>query len=545
MDLDNLVYVTGHKNPDTDSVASAIAYAFYKRSKGIHAIPCRLGKLSAETKYLLNRFGFEEPMLLEDARKKLSEIDLDKPIAVHEDATIQETLELMKKYKQTYIGVVDDDNTFIGIVAKSDFVDIGLDDTAHGIEMLKQTPVSFMAKSISGQPIYEAPEPHINGKVSIIAITEKKLENYEIQDRVVILGDDPESQKALIRKGAGVLISVWTKEYRDDVIETAKEYNCSLIISGHGSMNTSRYIYFAPPVSLVMTRKFVFFYEDEYVEDTGRRMLEYRFRGFPVLTKEKKLVGYVSRYHVLRFRNKKIIMVDHNEFSQSVNSIEKAQILEVLDHHRINDFNSNQPVEFRNQIVGSTAAIITNIFQENRVQIMKEYAGILLGAILSDTMMFVSPTTTQVDRDAANLLAAIADVDIEEFGKELFSAAHSSETTLTEQVMQDVKFFDVHGYKVMISQIIAAESNVYLEREKELMAIISNTARKKELDVFVLAVTGIIDKGSRMYIAGEKARWLQDAFPNEEGELHSLQEGLLSRKKQIVPKVTEAISKYA
>ena len=545
MDLDNRVYVTGHRNPDTDSVASAIAYSFFKRSKGIPAVPCRLGKLSAETKYLLNRFGFEEPVLLEDARKKLSEIELDKPIAVHQGATIQETVELMKKYNQTYIGVLDDEDNFVGIVAKSDFVDIGLDDTAHGIELLKHTSASYMAKTIAGTLVYEAEKPHINGKVSIIAITKSKLENYEIKDRIVILGDDPESQKQLIEKGAGVIIAVWAKEIREDVIEMAREYNCSLIISGHGSMNTSRYIYFAPPVELVMKRKFVFFYEDEYVEDTGKRMLEYRFRGFPVLTKDHKLVGYVSRYHVLRFKNKKIIMVDHNEFSQSVKSIEKAQILEVLDHHRIYDFASNQPVEFRNEIVGSTATIISKIFRENQIPIPPNYAGLLLGALLSDTLMFASPTTTPLDKETANILAAAANLDIDTFGRELFSASRDSDMSLSEQISQDVKFYDIHGYKVMISQLIVAESESYVGKEFEILDVIENICKKKDLDIFVLAITGIMEKGSRFYLAGEKAHWVREVYPDKEGENHSLQEGILSRKKQIVPTVTEAVSKYA
>ena len=546
MSVDNAVYVTGHINPDTDSIASAIAYAFFKRSTGVRAVPCRLGKLNVETKYLLDRFGFEEPMLLTDARKKLSEIDLDKPYAVNQSASIQETLQLMERTNRTNFGVIDDEKRLVGIVSKSDLANVGLGDTALGIELLRQTPVSYISKAINGTLIYDDSESHIDGRVSIIAITRYHLENYKVENRIVIVGDDPESQIALIKKGAGALIVVWADSIQEDVIEVAKQYHCPLIISGHGSMNTSRYIYFAPPIQLVMGRKLISFKEDEFVEDAGKRMANYRYRAFPVTDENGHLVGYVSRYHILNYHNKKVIMVDHNEFSQSVKSIEKAQLLEVLDHHRIADFSTNQPVQFRNEIVGSTATIVSKIFRENQIPVPPEYAGLLLGAILSDTLMFESPTTTQLDHDCANMLAAIANLDIEDFGNEMFRAASEAEDlTMKERLNQDIKYFDIHGCKTMVSQIIVAETGSYAEREMEIMHAVESLSKKKSLDLCVLALSGVIDKGSRFYAAGEKAKWVTEAFPNKPGEEHSLQEGVLSRKKQIVPMLTDVIAKYA
>ena len=199
MTQDDIVYVTGHMHPDTDSVAAAIAYAFFKRTQGIRAVPCRLGELNAETKYLLDRFGFEEPMLLQDARKTLAEIDLDAPISISPDTTIRRTLQVMQDEDQPYLGVTDEDKYLIGMVTKSDLVNVGLGDTALGIELLKQTPVKNIAETIEGTLYYDDPEVHMNGKVSIIALTAAKLEKYDIRDRVVIMGDDPESQLELIK----------------------------------------------------------------------------------------------------------------------------------------------------------------------------------------------------------------------------------------------------------------------------------------------------------------------------------------------------------
>ena len=546
MSHNDIVYVTGHLHPDTDSVASAIAYAFFKKTKGIRAVPCRLGKLNSETKYLLDRFGFEEPMLLEDARKTLAEIDMDDPLSVDQDTTIQDAMMLLLKSGRRSIAILDESRKLQGVVTKSDLAQVGLGDTALGIELLKKTPVPYLAEVLDGQLVYDDEETHINGKVSIIAITQSKLENYEIRDRIVIVGDDPNSQIELIKKGAGVLICVWTKEIEERVIEVAKEYHCPIIISGHGCMNTSRYIYFAPPVKLIMTTNPVVFLDEELVEDAGKKMARYRFSYFPVINNERELVGYVGRFHLMNYKNKKIILVDHNEFSQSVKAVEKAQLLEVLDHHRINDFQTDQPVEFRNEIVGSTATIVSKIFRENQIPIPANLAGLLLGAVLSDTLMFESPTTTQVDKDSANYLAAMANLDIEQFGREMFtSSSNIEDKTMSELINQDVKYYEIGSCKSMVSQIIVPELSSFKFKENEIQLAVDILTKKKRLDLCVLAISGIMDRASIFYSGGDMAKWIPEAFPNKGNETHSVQHGILSRKKQIVPKITDVISKYA
>ncbi|MBQ1810263.1 MAG: putative manganese-dependent inorganic diphosphatase, partial [Erysipelotrichaceae bacterium] len=387
---------------------------------------------------------------------------------------------------------------------------------------------------------------HINGKVSIIAITQSRLANYDITDRIVICGDDADAQKELIEKGAGMLIIVWAKAINKEVIALARKKHCPIIISGHGSMNTSRYLYFAPPVKLVMNTKLVTFNENELAEDVKKKIQQYRYRAFPVVDNDGHLIGYVSHTHLMNYKNKKIILVDHNEFSQSVRAVEKAQLLEVLDHHRINDFATNQPVTFRNEIVGSTATIISKIFRENQIPMPANLAGLLLGAVLSDTLMFQSPTTTQVDKTEANILAAMADLDIYEFGREMFNAsANVKNKSIQELINTDIKFFDLYSYKTMISQVIVPEISAFAGREVEIQAELDKFAGKKELDCCVLAITGIMDNGSVFYFSGDKGKWAAEAFPNKPKEQRSLQEGVVSRKKQILPMVTEAIGKYA
>ena len=542
----NRVYVTGHKHPDTDSIAAAIGYAFYKRANGIKAIPCRLGKLSAETKYLLERFGFEQPMLLDDARYKLGEITLDEPVSISPDKTLFEAIRVLAKNNRQICSVVDDDGRLLGIVTRSDAADIAMGDTESTAKLLKDTPIECIKTAINGKILYEAPGRKMNGKVGVIAITSEDLSGFEVKDRIIITGSDSKAQTDMIRLGAAVLIVVRADDVEAEVLEAAKEHGCSIIISGHGTMNTSRYVYFAPRVSQMMVTNPIKFYASELVEDAGRKMLRSRFHAYPVIDDDEKLLGYVSRYHVMNTGSKKMILVDHNEFSQSVRGIEKAEVLEVIDHHRINDFSTNQPVAFRNEIIGSSATIVATIFRENQIPLPKNLAGLILGAILSDTLKFQSPTTTSKDIATAQFLAGIAGLDIDEFAKDMFSvSANIKGKTLNELLNQDIKFFDIEGCKTMISQVIVTSADIAREMESQVQELLEQFVKKKELDLCLMAFTSILENGSVVFAAGDKAAWAAEAFPNKEGETLSLQTGVLSRKSQILPRITAVVQKYA
>ena len=541
MEKQELVYITGHQHPDTDSVVSAIAYALLKRAMGVKAVACRLGPLSNETKYVLNRFGYEEPMLLEDARKKLSELSIDSPSAISPDTTIYRTIEKLRKEDRGSFAVVDEDNKLIGYVSKSDIANMGMGDTAVSNDLLKHCTVEDIADTISGTILYNDPLYHLNGKVSIVAMSSGGVSNYEIKDRIVIIGDDSDAQWTLIEKGAGLLIVVWAKQVSDQVLEAARRHHCPIIISGHGTMNTSRYIFFAPKISLVMKKDPYALRADEFAEEAGRKMMTNRYRSYPVLDKENHLVGYAGRFHIMNAQNKKIILVDHNEFSQSVRAIEKAQILEVVDHHRISDFNTTQPVSFRNEIVGSTATIIATMFREKQVPIPENLAGMLLAAILSDTLIFQSPTTTKRDLETANILAALSDLDPEELGNEMFHAAIAGQKkSMKEQIVQDIKYYDIYGTSTMISQIMIGESEEYLKKDREIQMTLKRLAEQKGLDLIVAAFTSVTEEGSLFFAEGDKAaKVMENLYPK--GNMHTLKHGVLSRKLQILPMVTKAL----
>lgn len=540
------VYITGHRHPDTDSIASSIAYAFFKRSMGVQAIPCRLGSLNKETRYLLSRFGFPEPVLLQDARMKLSEIDMDEPTAITPDTTIYEALQIMQKENRAYCGVVDKNRHLVGMVTKSDIAVVGLGDTAMSIDILAHTATENIRKTISGTTIYDDDQASINGKVSIIAMTElDHLEDYDVKERIVIVGANAKAQQKIIELGAGMLIVVWADQIDESVIRTAKNYHCPIIRSGHGSMNTSRYLYFAPSVERIMKKKLVAFHSNELAEDVGLKMLKSRYRIYPVIDQEDRLAGYISRYHIMDAPKRKLILVDHNEFSQSVNAVEKGNVLEVIDHHRINDFSTASPVAFRNEIVGSTATIIATIFRENQIPIPANLAGLLLGAVLSDTMNFHSPTTTKKDKAAANILAAMADLDIDTFAEEMFTVTSSQEqASISDMINQDLKVYDIHSCKLSISQVIVPSARETRTDEREIVGALERFAQKKRIDLAVLVFTSILENGSVIYAGGIRSAWAAEAFPDREGEEHAFQEKLLSRKQQILPALTAVISDY-
>ena len=546
MAQDNRIYVTGHKNPHADSVAAAIAYAEYKKAQGFDAIPCVLGKINKESQYLLERFGFEKPLLLETAQVRLDEVDLSEPCSITPETTIFETVGLMKKEEREGFAVVDEENKVIGWVSKSDLANIALNDTRFSHEMLKDTPTEYIVKTINGKVHYDDDQRHLNGKVSILTMTNKdNLEDYEVTDRIVITGGNKKAQKILIEKGAGMLIIIWEKGVDDSVLKLAMEHHCTIITSGYGAMNTSRFLFFAPPVRMMMSRKPVKFYGHELAEDAGRKMARTQYRAFPVVDDEEHLVGYAMRSHILNYNDKQLILVDHNEFSQSVKGIEKARVLEVIDHHRVTDFSTSRPVSFRNEIVGSTSTIIATIFRENQVPIEENLAGLMLGGLLSDTMNLQTPTTTQKDRQTANILAALAGLDLDQFSEELFSVTEDEGGSLEELMSHDIIFEDVLGIRLMITKVNVPQVEPYRDRADDMQMALDLLTKNKNADLGILSITSALENSSILFSSGDKGNWLFEAYPDKEGEAHSVHEGLVSRKMQMLPKLSKVISKYA
>ena len=541
MPSNKTIHITGHKHPDTDSIVSAIAYAELKRAQGLDAVACRLGEVTHETRYVLNRFNVEEPMILDDARMRLNEIDIDDALIVNEETTIYEAWQLMSSTKKA-LCVVDEQERLIGIVTNSNIANVTMGDTAKSIELLSKTPLEYINNTIKGELIYRPYLSRLNGKVSIVAVAEHKLERYELKDRVVIVGNDTEAQLQAIEKDAACLVVVWADSVHQSVIEKAKEKECAIILSGHGTLNTSRYIFYASPLKFIMSTNLVTFDQSEFVEDALIKITKSRFRAYPVVDDKGRVLGLVSRYVLLNAARKKLILVDHNESTQSVEGLMEADLLEVVDHHRIGDIQTNKPINFRNQLVGSTSTIIAMMYRENLIELSPTIAGLLCSAIIADTLNFKSPTTTDIDRQIAQHCAKIAKINLDELAKDIYTKGLGlHEKSSVELIETDIKEFQINQYRIMVSQITLYDFAQVNGIRAQLTKVMDNYVKDKRLDLLLVLFTSLEVQGSTMMYAG-KEKWIAlEAFPGISNQENTLFQDILSRKKQVIPRLSAVI----
>jgi manganese-dependent inorganic pyrophosphatase len=542
METNDVVYVTGHKHPDSDSICSVIGYATLKQKLGVNAIACRLGDINLETEYLLKKFGFNKPMYLDDARSQLHEIEMDEAVSISPETTILEAYNLLEQQHKQALTVVNEKGQLLGMITNSNISRVAMGDTAKSIDLLKKTPIEYIAKTIKGKLIYTPEHLRINGKVSIVAIAANKLDNYELTDRIVIVGNDTTAQIEAMDKGAGCLIVVWANTVASVVVMKARETGCAVIISGHGTLNTSRYLFYSSPIKDIMTVDPISFNKLEYVDNVSKKIVKSRFRSYPVVDDKKRVFGLVSRYHLLNSKNKSLILLDHNESSQSVENVEMADIVEIIDHHRIGGIQTNKPIMFRNQLVGSTSTIVALMYEENKIELDPKMSGLLLGAVISDTLNFNSPTTTPVDIALAKRLAAKANIDTEAFAKELFSMGSSlKDRDLTSIIEHDLKEYSISNMKLMLGQMNLYFLDEVKDIKEQLLLTMENYCVEKKLDLLLMIFTSIEKNGSVMYYAG-KHKWIvEEAYPTLVNGEDILIEHVVSRKKQIIPRLSVVI----
>lgn len=533
-----IVYVCGHRHPDTDSIVSAIAYAHLKQKMGVNAVACRCGEVNPETKLLLQKFHQDEPLLIQDARAQMDEVEMDEPNAIPPTALLRDVIEAFEEDRKAFT-VLDEKRKLLGMVTNSAIGSLLWGDTAKSIDLLRQTSIENIARAIDGKILYAPAKTSHDGRVSTAVMTNNRLQHYELENRIVIMGNDTNAQIDAIRKGAAILILVWTTQVAPMVMEEAKAHTCAVILSGHGAMNTARYLYYSTPVTQVMHKDLVVISEAEFVDDVKEKMLRTRFRNYPVVDSENRVMGLSSRYHVLNARRRKFILVDHNERKQAVANIDKADVLEIIDHHRLGDLTSDLPISFRNEPVGATATIVSKLYLENGVEPEPEMAGLLLAAIIADTLNFRSPTTSSVDRAIAAKWVELTGLDTEELAREIFQ--ESSRQTLEDLhhlLHADMKEFDIVGNRVVISQHTMYRLNTVEAIEETLQKKLEEEVAERGADLWIMAFTSARDNGSIFYAAGKGASVIPQIFPNQEGESHSFQKGIVSRKNQVVPKLS-------
>lgn len=543
--MNDKIYVFGHKNPDSDSICAAIAYADFKNKNGsIPAEAVRLGEINLETKFILDYFGVEKPQLIETVRTQISDLDIDRITPVSPDISLMVAWTLMKSGGIKTLPIVDEYNKLMGVITLSNLTASYMDIWDNFILAKSNTKIDNIVDTLSAKYAF-IPEftPDFSGKILTIAMQPSSAINVIEEGDVVICGDREDTQKIILEKKASLMIITGNLPISDEIVETAKKFKCVVISTPFDSFTASRLITQSIPVrSIMSTENIISFREDDFVEDITDKMLKTRYRTYPVVDLNNCVVGTISRYHLISRRKKKLILVDHNEKNQSVDGIEDAEVVEIIDHHRVAAVQTGQPIYFRNQPVGSTSTIVASIFFESGIRPSKKIAGILSAAIISDTLLFKSPTSTMTDRLVLKRLAEIAGIDPEQFANEMFKAGTSLKgRTVNEIFNQDFKAFEIGSNKVGISQIGTMDMASFTPIKDEMMSYMDSTAVSKKYDLIIFMLTDIVNNNSELLLAGKETDLVAKAF-NVTIENNSVcLPGVVSRKKQIVPPLSSAV----
>lgn len=534
------IIVVGHKNPDTDSVCSAIAYANLKNQiTPDSCIPKRAGNLNNETNFVLNYFKMHTPDLIEDVNTQVMDIEYRKTPGIKNTISIKEAWNMMKELDVVTLPVVTRSNMLEGIITINDIAKSYMDVYDNNVLAMAKTPYSNLVDVLEGNLIAGNPHNHIvNGKVTIGAANPHIIENLIEQDDIMIVGDRVDTQICGIEMGVGCLILCLNAPVNPLVLQLAKERECSVITTKLDTYTVSRLINQSIPVKYFMRKQhLVTFQLDETVDAIKEIMSKKRHRDFPIVDDFGHYYGMVSRRNLLALRKKKVILVDHNEKSQAVDGIEDAEICEIIDHHRLGSLQTISPVYFRNQPVGCTATIIYQMYQENNQPVSREIAGILCAAILSDTLLFRSPTCTPLDETTARKLAEIAGIDMETFAMEMFEAGSSLKNKTPEQLFnQDYKAFQVDTLNIGVSQISSINQRELNHVADMMQEYVTTNLPSMATQLVYIMLTNIRDQSSTLLAFGNDAeKYAAEAFGVEPKENICTLPGVVSRKKQVVP----------
>lgn len=542
------VYITGHKNPDSDSICAALAYAEYKNANGdINAIPVRLGEINRETKFILEYFGVHAPILLETVRQSVGDLDFDKIASVSPDISLRMALELMKKNNLNSLPVIDENEQLIGIVTISDIIRSYIDVWDNGILGKSGTLIDNIIDTLSAKVVVIPNEMKpLTGKLLVLAMEPKSAVGYIEESDIVICGDRKDAQELAMNSNISLMIITGNIKAEEEIIKLGEQNDITIISTPHDTFTTARLITQSVPISYVMSRdNLMVFALDDLVDNVKEKMSQTRYRSYPVIDDDNnnKVVGLISRYHLISSMKKKVILVDHNERSQSVDGLEECEILEIIDHHRVADVFTGNPIYFRNEPVGSTSTIIASIMFENGRRPSKKMAGILSAAIISDTLLFRSPTSTNLDRMILERLARIADLDVEKFAMEMFKAGTSLVgKTPQELLSQDFKTFTIGEDKVGIAQVYTMDPDSLKDMKTDLISLMEERAEERGYSIFILMLTDIFEEASEMVVVGHNKELAAQAFGKALVNNSFYAPGILSRKKQVVPPITNTLT---
>lgn len=534
------VFVLGHKNPDTDSICSAICYANLKNklNENVEYIAMRAGHLNEESQYVMERFGVQPPVYIKDVRTQVRDIEIRETEGVDQDISLKTAWSLMMDENVVTLPITKG-NKLAGLITIGDIATSYMDVYDSRILATAKTKYKNILETLDGQLVTGDAEALFDkGKVLIAAANPDLMENYIEEHDLVILGNRYESQLCAIEMNADCIVVCEGAPVSMTIKKLAEEKGCTVIGTPHDTYTVARLINQSMPIAHFMrTERLVTFRLDEFTETIKDVMAKKRHRDFPILDKYGNYVGMISRRNLLNMSPKKLILVDHNEKSQAVNGIENAEILEIIDHHRLGSLETIAPVFFRNQPLGCTATIIYQMYRESGVEVSKTIASLLCAAIISDTLMYRSPTCTVYDRQVAEELADIAGIRVEEFAREMFKAGSNLKDKEPREIFyQDYKTFSSNDISFGVGQINAMTEEELADIKKKLLPYLRETAESMKVNMILFMLTNIISESTELLYVGDNAEeMIQNAFgvPADVDSFHL--EGVVSRKKQLIP----------
>ena len=533
----NEIYVSGHRNPDTDSIVASMAYARLRNALGDREYKAvRIGAINDETQHMLDHFGFEPPEYIKSMRTQVCDLDFDRPPELNCSVTMDLAWRTMREGEIATMPIVNDDGTLYGMLSAGDIASYDME-TIYSSH-IDELPVFNLLSVLEGRLVNECSNlvNSVSGDVLIALPQSFEDPGLISPDTILICGDQPEIIARALEHGVNTLI-ICQADVSPELADSAAP-TC-IISTPLDARQVSRLIFQAIPIDRVCktTSNVVCFHLADYIDDVKEVLLKSRYRCYPVLDENEHVVGTLSRFHLLNPRRKRVVLVDHNEASQSVVGLDQVDILEIIDHHRLADIQTRQPISVRNEPVGSTNTIITAMYQENGVMPSPRMAGLMAAAILSDTVMFKSPTCTKRDIAMAERLARIAKINLEELGKELYSVSGADDKSAEELFRTDYKQFHIADKNLGVSQITCVDASHLLTRKDEFMAVMSKLKKDMDFDDVILMITDVLLDGSYLLYVGSDDE-IQQAFSVVPKDNCVFLPGVMSRKKQVVPMLT-------
>jgi manganese-dependent inorganic pyrophosphatase len=541
------IFVIGHKNPDTDSICSAIAYCDIKNrtTQDSKYIAKRAGQINEETEYVLNRFGVQPPGYLSNIGTQVKDMDIRLSPEANKSMSLKNAWDLMQENSIVSLPIREKDGTLEGLITIGDIAKTYMDTTDSYLLSRARTQYQRIAETIGGKVVEGNGHGYfIQGKIMVATANPDKMKEYVEENDMIIMGNREEDHLQAIEQNVSCIIVGLGIEVTEKVLKLAHEKDIIIISSPYDTFTISRLINQSIPVKYIMkTESLVTFNTEDFTDDIQDVMIKHRHRAFPVIDKKGKCIGTISRRNFLDMHRKKVVLVDHNEKDQAVDNIDKAEIMEIIDHHKLGTLQTMQPISFRNQPVGCTGTIMYQMYGEQKLEIPPKIAGLLCAAIISDTLMFRSPTCTLQDKMAAGALALIADISIEKFAREMFKAGSNLKDKSPEEIFyQDYKKFIAEGDVCFgVGQISSMDADELKEIKERLIPFMVSECGRHGVSRVYFMLTNIMEQSTELLFYGEGSEEMAvNAFKMQPENGTIYLKGVVSRKKQLIPPLMEA-----